>query len=370
MRILDWMHRKLRQNNTDIVKDFAIGASCNCFSGRPSFDGKPEFSFGPISQKDRLYRKSFAGLESIEDEDPIEIEDDVFANLNERLLAIGTLGLDPVAPDESQLEAHFDIQDLPEKESELTPTHIKLINEELEKVLNHHAKEEAQGHAPAPAPPQAQGQVLINHHPNNNAKDSGVENQGQYGNVCPLQGYLFGSPVNIGAVRVKEQRTSLGELFMRSKAEDVMREKEEREEKKEGNSNDNNNTKVGAHLVRKILGRKSAHRNTSSNANADSSIDPAANKLHKLLHIFHRKIHPESSDAAKNETKAHLKGYKGGGAYDGDVDEGKDLMGRERESARTRRYKAHRETPFSGINSNGNTGYWIKTDANYLVLEL
>ncbi|XP_020525381.1 protein LAZY 1 [Amborella trichopoda] len=346
------------------------GASCNCFSGRPSFDGKPEFSFGPISQKDRLYRKSFAGLESIEDEDPIEIEDDVFANLNERLLAIGTLGLDPVAPDESQLEAHFDIQDLPEKESELTPTHIKLINEELEKVLNHHAKEEAQGHAPAPAPPQAQGQVLINHHPNNNAKDSGVENQGQYGNVCPLQGYLFGSPVNIGAVRVKEQRTSLGELFMRSKAEDVMREKEEREEKKEGNSNDNNNTKVGAHLVRKILGRKSAHRNTSSNANADSSIDPAANKLHKLLHIFHRKIHPESSDAAKNETKAHLKGYKGGGAYDGDVDEGKDLMGRERESARTRRYKAHRETPFSGINSNGNTGYWIKTDANYLVLEL
>lgn len=82
-----------------------------------------------------------------------------------------------------------------ENETEATDDDLKLINDELEKVL------EPEG------------------------KENGCENNENESIVCPLQDYLFSSVIELAETvtvkKEKEHRTSLGELFQKTKVVEV-----------------------------------------------------------------------------------------------------------------------------------------------------
>ncbi|KAF2292910.1 hypothetical protein GH714_029779 [Hevea brasiliensis] len=234
------MHRKFRQNSSEPLKDFAIG--------QPSLDDqqhytKPNYATRSFKQahKDHL-RKSFAGLEAarIEEEDEEEyFEEESSAAISELFhgfLAIGTLGSDPVNTNPSTPTFAISVENITEKET-VTENELKLINDELEKVLGAEAREDycndsSGRNSYVSAGRSSHGSTITL---------SGKPMEGQETNVngttvCPLQGYLFGSAIELSettAVAKKEHRTSLGELFQRTKiAEENSGVKCERDEKR------------------------------------------------------------------------------------------------------------------------------------------
>ncbi|KAK9120135.1 hypothetical protein Scep_018228 [Stephania cephalantha] len=422
MKLLGWMHRKFRQNSNEPLKDFAIGNACNCLLGQPSMDehqfypnnnnnnkpsNYPNYTRVPAqkhhphnyqphnSTKESLsLRKSFTGLD----------QDDLFEahsaeELFDGLLAIGTLGgggdnalaheLEPPGtPTLFPPHVSLDHVVTTEKEAEVTESDLKLINEELEKVLGADAKD-------------------VNDKFNDIASGrtshvSSITLSGRDSNaVCPLQGYLFGSPIELpetltgpAATNVvgagagagkKEHRTSLGELFQRTKmAED--HDKREMGEK-------NNVKKI---LKKRMMLRSSTNGSVLAAPPSSATTDPvvsADTKFNKILQMFHRKVHPETAPCTKkdnaiggvvvgpNYDKAHKNENKSndGGDYGlilGPVHD-EDIVifpkGPICKQQRVRRYKCHANSASFAIgdgDSNGNREHWIKTDADYLVLEL
>lgn len=95
----------------------------------------------------------------------------------------------------------------------------------------------------------------------------------------------------------------------------------------------------------------------------------------QILHMFHRKVHPESSTATyklhkpqKNENKKGI-WYDGGNETGGHMLEDDDIMifPQRALSKDMRRYKSQSNPPqftLSCNDSNGNRECWIKTDAD------
>ncbi|KAA8533337.1 hypothetical protein F0562_033130 [Nyssa sinensis] len=143
--------------------------------------------------------------------------------------------------------------------------------------------------------------------------------------------------------------------------------------------------KSAVHLMKKMLKRRMLHASSRSSAIATGgNVDSASStetKLHKILHMFHRKVHPESSTATQKTDKAHRK-IKNNITYEEGYNDGdrilpdEDIMifpRRALSKESIRRFKSQSNPPqvaLSGSDSNGNREYWIKTDADYLVLEL
>ncbi|CAN6472204.1 unnamed protein product [Victoria cruziana] len=123
------------------------------------------------------------------------------------------------------------------------------------------------------------------------------------------------------------------------------------------------------HLVKKILKRKTGIGKNSGPAEAIG----AENKIHKLFHMFNRKVHPSEycTTTVKKCGKEDTKHEKAS-----DVLDDKDtfihvdpITGK----GKIRQYRGQPNPPdltVCGSDSNGNREYWIKTDADYLVLEL
>lgn len=319
------------------------------------------------SAKDRQFRKSFAGLEEAavvgHEEDENFEEEELFQGL----LAIGTLGSDPPVADHHRTS----VETITEKDTDVTPDELKLINEELEKVLGMEVKEPKEDMADLSSGRNSHAGTLIV----GSGKPS-VEAENVTA-VCPLQGYLFGSPIELPETgrATKEQRTSLGELFQRSRMAEEKSGggKWEREEKREGGD------KSGVQLVKKMLKRRVTN---TRGGGGGSAADSAETKLTKILHIFHRKVHPESSTASKKGPKSERHEAKSNTRYDGGgestippLPEHDTVLLPERfiRKEGTRRLMCRSNPPpftLSGSDSNGNREYWIKTDADYLVLEL
>ncbi|XP_028124857.1 protein LAZY 1-like [Camellia sinensis] len=136
-QLLGWMHRKFRANEP--LKDFSVGNSCTCLSGQPSLDDQqyyPKSNFGTKSlgkaQRDNHLRKSFASLEAARVEaDDFEEESSVaISELLHGFLTIGTLGSDPVSTDSSTPTFAISVENITEKETEVTENELKLINDE------------------------------------------------------------------------------------------------------------------------------------------------------------------------------------------------------------------------------------------------
>lgn len=133
-----------------------------------------------------------------------------------------------------------------EKETEVTEIDLKLINDELEKFLEAEAKDEGSIESPG-----RNSHVSIITLCGKQMEAADVEESGKM-IVCPLQGYLFGSSIELPETRsteVKKGKASLGELFQRTKiADEYATVKDEKGEIQAKGTN-----KSAMHLVKKIL---------------------------------------------------------------------------------------------------------------------
>ncbi|XP_043723230.1 protein LAZY 1 isoform X1 [Telopea speciosissima] len=370
MKLLGWVHRKFRQNSCEPFKDFGLGYSCNCLSGQPSFNEGYGSRHVRQSQKERTIGKSYLGVE-VEDNNFEDESSEAISELFHGLLTIGTLGSDPVTSDPATPTFAISVENITEKETEATENDLKLINDELEKVLGSQAKDD--GYSTSSARSSHVSTITLS-----GKQMEGTESNVNESAVCPLQGYLFGSPIELPQTTVakKEHRTSLGELFQRSKMVDENPTgKHEREEK----PMEKEVEKSGIHLMKMFKRRMLNASSKSSTASTPDSVS-AEKKLCKILHMFHRKVHPETPTVTKKLSKSHKYENKNKISRDQAYNTGdqpfpdEDVMiFSQRAISKVRRYKNHLNTTqieLDGNDSNGNRECWIKTDADYLVLEL
>ncbi|KAG6651355.1 protein LAZY 1-like [Carya illinoinensis] len=398
MKLLGWMHRKFRQNNGDPLKDLAIG--------QPSLDDpqchqKPNYGNKIFKQppKDHYLRRSFTGQEEARvEEEELEYEEESSAAISELFhgfLAIGTLGTDQVMNELSTPKFSISIENITENETEVTENDLKLINDELEKVLGAEVKDDGCNYSSGRTSHVSAGRSSHGSSITLGGKQmEGPETNGNGTTVCPLQGYLFGSAIEWSetaaattTVAKKEHRTSLGELFQMSKtAEENPGTKFDREDRR----TEKEAVKSAMHLMKKLLKKKMLHASSrSSTAATGGPLDSASaeKKLHKILQMFQRKVHPENSTAIQKRTKIQktetkkkvMRKYGDRDSTTGDqVHAKEEIMLYPKTSLSKnsiRRYKSQSNLPqFTILNScsdsNGNREHWIKTDADYLVLEL
>ncbi|WCJ38800.1 Protein LAZY 1 [Euphorbia peplus] len=396
MKLLGWMHRKFRQNSGEPLKDFALGHACNCLIGQPSLDDQQQYypkpNYGNSNRqfkqvpKEHL-RKSFAGLEAArtEEEEEGDYEEDSSASMSELFhgfLAIGTLGSDAVNTGPSTPTFAISVDNITEKETEVTENELKYINDELEKVLGAEARDDSCNDSSGRSSYVSAGRSSHG----STITLSGKLVEGQETNLngtttCPLQEYLFGSAIELSettTVAKKENRTSLGELFQKTKIiEENSGSKCERDEKRMDKETD----KSAVHLMKKILKKKMLHSSPRS-SNAAGTVDStsAEKKVHKILHMFHRKVHPETSSKKSDKPQKNMNkkntnngGYNNSGQMLLDEEDITILPQRVLSKRSIRRYKSQSNPPqftLSSSDSNGSRECWIKTDADYLVLEL
>ncbi|KAG9445950.1 hypothetical protein H6P81_012078 [Aristolochia fimbriata] len=368
MKLLGWMHRKFRQNSSaDPLKDFAIDHRTPLEDPQQQQLAPKLSNFSKCGSRARHFRKSFTSLVGAGDIDDYVDDPDAEDDLFRGLLAIGTLGSDPNLHDSSSAPAAADKHDT-------------------------HDAAWATGDEPTQKTETVPDPVL----PKPTAEEYSLPSDGPAnGNVvCPLQRYLLGSPVEISATTAgkKEQRTSLGDLFMKE---------EGRSEEK--TAKDTAGDRSSVHKMKKMLKRRtnnhgsSRHHGSGGDATAASAAsDPASaeTKLRKILHIFHRKVHPENAAPV-------VEMEKGGGKYNKMKKDGADhqsckgsagddechndrLLQDEhdiiihpmqrpmikKENIWHCNYNSNLPFTLGDAESNGNREYWVKTDADYLVLEL
>ncbi|KAK1319924.1 hypothetical protein QJS10_CPB04g00242 [Acorus calamus] len=335
MKLLGWMHRKFRQGSGEPYKDLVSARqSCSCIPGRPSSVDTHHHHLSRPSDAKRSSTNLYPYVDAAPPPPPSDLIDG--------LLAIGTLGAgagllsDEIAAEvkaEAEAEAHLEID-------------LKLINAELEKVL-----------FAEPPPPKDEVAAAA-------AAAVEVESDGGAVTVCPLQGYLFGSPVEMAETRTAKrenhhQRTSLGELFMRAKEEEPMRKVEEVTEEK--------STAV-MHLVKKMKKRRSYVKGGGGYGlmSGGAAATGLENKMQKILQIFHRKVHPESPTPSKKSSKPWKEPEEVRKALIADrsgvVGAGKENM----QAMKCQQPAAGGVGPFviGGCESNSNREFWIKTDAD------
>ncbi|CAM8876359.1 unnamed protein product [Rhodiola kirilowii] len=364
MKLLGWMHRKQRQN--EHVADLIIG---HPLLEDQQHHMKHTYGSKPARQtyKDYDLRKSFGGLEAATteenyDEDSSAAESEIFHGF----LAIGTLGSDTVFyPSTPAFTTSF--ESMTEKENEVTETELKLISDELEKALAAEAMEDDCTFSSGRNSLVSNGR---NSHVSNGRSSNGstitlsgrplgsTEATGNSNAICPLQGYLFGSVVEEPPTTMpkKEHRTSLGELFQKSKtAEEYYKEKCEKSGKREAD-------KSAIQLMKKILKKAKLHtssKNINTSFGGKDDITYAETKLPKILQMFQRKVYPESTTSAqspKNFTRSEIKNM----SKDMVCSTGEHMMA----------VPKRRVNGLSHTTQNENGECWIRTDADYLVLEL
>ncbi|CAL9168658.1 unnamed protein product [Musa hybrid cultivar] len=388
MKLLGWMHRKFRQNSGDVLKDYGSGGTCNCLSGRPSLG--EDLHRRRRSQYEPFKARSLR----LEVEELIDGGNDGGGNaameeLLGGLLTIGTLGsgTGPIEDkeeeeeeeeneagsedDEKQLTVSAEeeevvvtpaaLEAIAEKEAEsTTETDLLVVSAELEKVLTAEAE-------------KGGGRI-------SSARSSYAGSA-----ACPLQGFLFGSPIEVAETMAtaadarKERRASLGELFMISRIT---------EEEAGGGGTADHVKLTGGHdedgkstaeicLMKKKMTKRRGGK--GSDGGGPSNGSTVETKFQKILQFFHKKVHPESSimskkpsKTGKNEKKEYAHPVRGSepAGTDGCTATSAKVGPCRKEHIPDLNFcdnpPAH---AFGGDDSNGSREHWIKTDADckYLI---
>ncbi|CAI9093189.1 OLC1v1028627C2 [Oldenlandia corymbosa var. corymbosa] len=407
MKLLGWMHRKFRQNSHEPFKEFSIGNCYACLTGQSPLD---DTQYHPKlnccnkhlirGQRDNQLRKSFASSDPDDFEEEEEEETSgALSELFHGFLAIGTLGTDPVINNDPSSTPTFSIsvENIMEKETEVTENELKLINDELEKVLgadescnlssgrNSHVSTGRNSHVSVGRSSHCStgrnshvSAGRISHCSTITLGGKLIESSTE-NNVCPLQSYLLGSAIGLPETTPpaakKEHRVSLGELFQKSKQteENYGSKPEKRVEK--------DTDKLGAFLVKKLLKRKLLHasnKNSMAFSGGTSDSASAETKLHKILHIFHRKVHPESSSTAEKYThtkpnQVQIKTDARPYIIEAPEYTDEDIIITPYQALskeRMRQLKGQPNQSHLSLDDDKYGEHWIKTDSDYLVLEL
>ncbi|KAK4785544.1 hypothetical protein SAY86_002233 [Trapa natans] len=349
MKFLGWMHRKLRDNTIEPLKDLAIGNYCTCLSAQQLHEDEDlhvSTRFGSKYAKHEYYEINFDARETLE----------VIPDLFHGLLTIGTLGSSgaPIITDPPTPTFAVSLDDITEKiTSEVTPADLKFINEELEKFIEAESEEEAY---------------------NGTSRNSYVSAVTLFeAPACPLQGYLFGSMVEQPGTRSleKNRKVSLGQLFEETKQEDSSH-------KEKTESEDMQRKAVGENskgLVKKVLKKLKSSSSRGSNdghfdVNHDNPAPMKKKKFQKVLQMFHKKVHPENSATSKDWRAKVLKGHK---KKNTNFFLKEHWRGQDYDTSLPHEPKSKWIPPYPSPTDNfldESEGHWIKTDADYLVLEL
>ncbi|XP_021299319.1 protein LAZY 1 [Herrania umbratica] len=381
LQLLGWMLHKLRQSNIEPFKDFTIGNYCTCLSAHSSLndqDSNPKSAsghghgsrFSTLSQQGS--ENSFTEFEAKGVEENFGDEaSTVISGLFNGFLTIGTLGSELIISEPETPTFAMSLENSEEK-AEVTENDLKIINDELEKFLE--AEAEEHGSNESSGRNSQVSTITLSGKPMQEA------NAKEYGKtiVCPLQGYLFGSSIELPEARfeVKKEKASLAELFYRAKiAEESPTEKCGKEEMQTKQTN-----KPVKHLIKKIL--KKLHASSGSSTSKETNSVSTKKKLHKVIKLFHRKIHPESSIAERQSKNLHTDKMNNAPYDDGEYTDGQQVQqgkGHRRlpqgswSKEGTQNYKTISKLPqygLTGFTAGANGEHWIKTDADYLVLEL
>ncbi|XP_024990220.1 protein LAZY 1-like [Cynara cardunculus var. scolymus] len=387
MKLPDWMQHKFRQTNNEHLTEFAPRNSCACLMGKPSLDDLQYYPKSHYHAKapsnthiDNQFRKSFACMETARADDE-RMEEESGAAVSELFhgfLAIGTLATETITTEPATPTFATAVENIMGKETEATENELKLINDELEKVLGPEGKEDRSNDSSGRnscvnvGRSSPGGTITLGGRP--------LENNENGAAVCPLQGYLFGSVIGLPetATAKKEHRTSLGELFQRTKmVEEVTGPKSNIGEKQKQKETD----KSAVHLMKKILkGRKLYSSSWRSTASSGGTLDSASadKKPRKILQMFHRKVHPEGLVVAP-KSENHSKHVTVGNFTNAEYKYRNQMLSEDitvfplvdaskRSANCTKSNIPH--SAYCMSESDGSRECWIKSDADYLVLEL
>lgn len=170
------------------------------------------------------------------------------------------------------------LESITESKSDLTENDLKLINYELEKFLEAETKEwcnESSGRS------SHASTITLSGKQTDEAENEDYEKI----LVCPLQGYLFGSSIELPETRkeVKKEKVSLEELFHRTKTtNDINTEKGERGER--GEMQAKKTHKPAMHLMKKMLKKLHASSKSSTPSGGGDATDSVSikKKLYKV----------------------------------------------------------------------------------------
>ncbi|PIN20762.1 hypothetical protein CDL12_06530 [Handroanthus impetiginosus] len=338
MTLLGWMHRKLMHNSPEPMKSSRTGNPSSCFSVQTLSDEQnyylePAKTLSHSNIKGK--RSSASKAEVLYQEEPFEPFD---------FLSIGTLGMELLNVDPPTPTLPMSIEKFTDQEVEITENDLNLINYELEKFLE---GEEAEIENDTSQRSSQASMITLGYKPNGGADSEGHVHMV----VCPLQDYLFASSVELAETdkEVKKERTSLGELFKRNSMVH-----DDPPVRKYGEEQDVR-TKNVAHFMKKVA--KKFHSSSTAAAKDDNAAShPIKKKLSKSFRkMFQKKVYPEEMTEKKfaKPSKGKNKGI------------GNDKLSKSKKNTM--------KLFWTGICKGAspvNGGHWIKTDSDYLVLEL
>lgn len=278
------------------------GNYCTCLSARspiddhgsykrPSFGSK--YGFGSLKQPNGECEKTFSETEAKGVDENYEDETStIISELFNGFLAIGTLGSEPVTSEPATPAFPTSLENTTEEKAEVTDNDLKLINDELEKFLEAEAEEEGCNESLARSSYVSTITLSGMNTVGANAEDCGKTA------LCPLQGYLFGSSIELPETRaeLKKEKVSLGEMFRMTKVTDEI----SAENEGKGEMQAKQAHKSAKHLIKKILKK---FRAPSGNP-TPSSNDNAANFVSSKKK--HNKVRLPALDFLRNTTREEI----------------------------------------------------------------
>ncbi|XP_059639861.1 protein LAZY 1-like [Cornus florida] len=323
MKLLGWMHRRLRRNSNEPFKDFTIGNSLVCLSVQPSLSdqqyySKPSYSYAYLGKQQGECQEYSSELKTNRVEEFFEEETAIInSELFNGFLTIGTLGQEPINSEPPTPTFPMPFESVTGKKTEVTENELKLINDELEKFLQAEAKEMCNGSSER----SSVSTITLS-----GKQIEGVDTE-EYGDMvlCPLQGYLSGSSIELfeTSIAVNREKRPLEQPFKKSN----IRYKHPIEKHEDGKKQAHKT--YATHFMKKMLKKLHSSSKSSKGSAASAGGEGSASvstkrKLPKVLRMFCKKIHPERSAFEKESTKSH-KHVINKTSYDGCYDKG-DLI--------------------------------------------